>query len=192
MIRSNQHQTARANGAAPAALPGGAQAIGGRGCGLVGWLSPVVSMSVLATAALLLLTVQAVRAVRADEPGLTGAFVPVTVPSGQQVLLSEVLLDETPGALWARFRFVAPAISRLGALSDGAGAAMDFQRSAADMEHLCDSLALDYLRKHELAASMVVISFSDRPVEFGTADPEATQFFEAYRPDDGGCIWEAF
>jgi len=189
MIRSNQHQTARANGAAPAAPPGGAQAIGGWGCGLVGWLSPVVNTALLGSAALLLLTVQVVRA---EEPGLTGAFVPVTVPSGQQVLLSEVLLDETPGALWARFRFVAPAISRQGALSDGAGAAMDFQRSAADMEHLCDSLALDYLRKHELAASMVVISFSDRPVEFGTPAPEATQFFEAYRPDDGGCIWEAF
>jgi hypothetical protein len=128
----------------------------------------------------------------ADEGDLSGAFVPVTVPSGQQVLLSEVLLDDTPGALWARFRFVAPGISRLNADAEGDEGGMDFASSAADMEHLCDSLAMDYLREHDLSPSMVVISFSDRPVEFGTPDPEATQFFEAYRPDEGRCIWEAF
>ncbi len=126
---------------------------------------------------------------------LSGAFVPVAVPSGQRVLLSEVLLDESPGALWARFRFVAPEIRRSDAVEAGAGAdaaAMTFERSAPDMDHLCDSLALQYLRQHDLAATMVVISLSDRPVTFGTQDPEATQFFEAYRPDGDSCIWEAF
>lgn len=99
-------------------------------------------------------------------------------------------LSECPGTLWARFRFVAPGISRQGTTTSGEE--IDFQRSAADMDHLCDSVALDYLRQHDLAPSMVVISFSDRPVEFGTPNPEATQFFEAYRPEDGRCIWEAF
>lgn len=186
MICANQYQTARATCAAPAAPPGGAHLFGGRGCGLVERFFPVLTATGFAAAAALMLSAASVRAEGAD---LSGAFIPVTVPSGQQVLLSEVLLDDSPGTLWARFRFVAPGISRL---SEGGEGSMDFASSAADMEHLCDSLALDYLRQHALAPSMVVISFSDRPVEFGTPDPEATQFFEAYRPDGGRCIWEAF
>ncbi|MEP2717433.1 DUF6497 family protein [Pseudophaeobacter sp.] len=140
------------------------------------------------TAGLMLIT----GPVGADDANITGAFVPVTVPSGQQVLLSEVLLDDSPGALWARFRFVAPGISRQAEALGDASEVLDFEKSAADMDHLCDSLALDYLRQHDLNPKMVVISFSDRPVEFGAQDPEATQFFEAYRPDQERCIWEAF
>ena len=40
--------------------------------------------------------------------------------------------------------------------------------------------------------SQIVISLSDRAVPFGEADPEATQFFEAYRVEGGACIWEMF
>jgi len=40
--------------------------------------------------------------------------------------------------------------------------------------------------------SQVVISFSAAEVPFGEAAPEVTQFFEAYRVEDGTCIWEAF
>ena len=187
MIRISQYETARATCAAPAAPSGGAQVIGGRGCGLVDWFVPTVCSVFVASAAALLLTAQSAVA---DEAALPKAFGPVAVPSGQQVVLSEVLLDDSPGALWARFRFVAPGISRGLAGSDGSG--VDFQQSAADMEHLCGALALDYLRQHDLTPSMVVISFSDRPVEFALPDPEATQFFEAYRPSGDRCIWEAF
>ena len=37
---------------------------------------------------------------------------PLAVPSGQTVTLAEVLSDENPGALWVRFRFLAPEIAR--------------------------------------------------------------------------------
>ncbi len=40
--------------------------------------------------------------------------------------------------------------------------------------------------------AQIFISISDRPVEFGTKDPDAAQVFEAYRPEDGTCIWEGF
>lgn len=191
MICQHQYQTARASGAAPAAPPGGAQVIGGWGCGFGDWLFPPLQKVLFGGGLCLLLAAQILEA---EEAALSGAFVPVTVPSGQQVLLSEVLLDDSPGALWARFRFVVPGISRQAPEGADAGveAGADFQRSAADMDYLCDSLALDYLAQHALSPSMVVISFSDRPVEFGTPDPDATQFFEAYRPGEGRCIWEAF
>lgn len=109
----------------------------------------------------------------------------VPVPSGQQVTLSEVLLDEAPGELWVRFRFIAPQIAR-----DAGDVSYDL--AGPDMDHLCDQLALPYLNHHQLQAARVVISLSDRAVEFGQKDADATQFFETYRPESGGCIWEEF
>lgn len=108
-----------------------------------------------------------------------------TVPSGQAITLHEVLLDDTPGALWARFRFVAPAIAR-------EGGSVSYDLAGPDMDHLCADLALAYLKDEGLAPARVVISLADRPVVFGDADPDATQFFEIYRPEGGTCIWEEF
>lgn len=111
----------------------------------------------------------------------------VPVPSGQPVTLQDVVLN-APGAagLTARFRFVAPQIARF-------GGTIDFETAAADMDHLCATYALpriDTITGPRPAE--VVISLSDRPVEFGVITPEATQFFEAYSIQDGTCVWEAF
>lgn len=159
MIRFSRHRTARAGGVAPAAPAGGAQFIGGRSCGyLVGLLLGATSLH---------------------------ADAPFPVPSGQNVTLSEVLLDEAPGELWVRFRFVAPAITReTGSVS--------YDQAGPDMDHLCDELAMPYLTSHQITPARVVISLMDRPVVFGALDPAATQFFETYRPEDARCIWEEF
>lgn len=159
MIRFNQDRTARTSGVAPAASTGGAQFIEGRGCGYL------VAILILATP------------LHADDP--------FPVPSGQNVTLTEVLLDEAPGELWARFRFVAPEITRkTGSVS--------YDLAGPDMDHLCDALALPYLASHAIAPARVVISLMDRPVIFGAQDPAATQFFETYRPQGARCIWEEF
>ncbi|WP_189799373.1 DUF6497 family protein [Tateyamaria sp. syn59] len=105
------------------------------------------------------------------------------VPSGQQVTLSEVLVDEVGAERWLRFRFLAPDIARDGGTVSYAEAEQDFQS-------LCDDFALSYIASFELSADVVVISFMDRPVPFGTPDPDATQFFEAFRPGPDGCEWE--
>lgn len=107
----------------------------------------------------------------------------VDVPSGQPVELQEVLVDQMGVETWVRFRFVAPQIARDGGTVDHAVA-------APDMSHLCTTLAIPYLTDQALAGDVIVISLADRPTEFGTADPDATQFFEAYRLQDGICIWE--
>lgn len=62
--------------------------------------------------------------------------------------------------------------------------------ASKDMEHLCQVLAVPYVALHELQPSRVVISLSDRPVEFGDTAPDATQYFEAYRLEQSRCIWE--
>ncbi|TDE41214.1 DUF6497 family protein [Antarcticimicrobium sediminis] len=159
----------------PAAPAGGAcRSRGRRGCALI--------------------TVTLVSVLLADLPCAGWAAAPITaqgtlpaqemipVPSGQTVRLHEVLLDDTPGALWGRFRFIAPQI----------GHAITPDDSAADMDHLCATVALPYLAQQGLSAARVVISLSDRVVPFGESAPDATQYFEAYRPEDDRCIWEGF
>lgn len=107
------------------------------------------------------------------------------VPSGQPVELSETLIDATTGELWARFRFLAPWIAR-------DQKKVGYAQAAPDMEHLCTHVALPWLTTRGHHPARIVVSLMDRPVPFGSADPDATQFFEAYRPEDGTCIWEEF
>ena len=113
------------------------------------------------------------------------AHTPVVVPSGQPVSLSEVLLDDAPGEPWLRFRFLAPSIAR-------DGGTVDFETASGDIAHLCAAMVVPYVALHDLDPARVVISLSDRDVAFGETDPEATQFFESYRLDDGACVWEEY
>ncbi|WP_254868678.1 DUF6497 family protein [Phaeobacter sp. HF9A] len=123
---------------------------------------------------------QANSQINAQPPSPDAPMIPV--PSGQPVTLSEVLLDEAPGALWARFRFVAPQIAGQTEQGD----------SAEDIDYLCARLALPYVAHHQISPARVVISLADRAVPFGTSAPEATQFFETYRIADDTCVWEGF
>lgn len=102
------------------------------------------------------------------------------VPSGQPLELHEVLIDENPGEPWLRFRFMAPEIGQTGDSGD----------AVADMDHLCETVALPYIAEHGLNPARIVISFSDVAVDFGASDPDAVQLFETYRPANEGCVWE--
>ncbi|ASM71487.1 hypothetical protein SULPSESMR1_00655 [Pseudosulfitobacter pseudonitzschiae] len=107
------------------------------------------------------------------------------VPSGQAVELQEVLIDDTSGTSILRFRFLAPAIAR-------DGGTMSYVDSARDIEELCVRTVIPYIAEYALTPQIVVISLADRAVEFGQPDPDATQFFDAFRIEGDTCIWEAF
>ena len=107
------------------------------------------------------------------------------LPSGQTATLHEVLIDTVNDEPWLRFRFVTPAIARN-------GGTVSYAEAEPDMAHLCDTLALPYIAEHDLQGEVIVISFADRITEFGVPDPEATQFFEAYRVKNKACVWEGF
>lgn len=109
----------------------------------------------------------------------------IPVPSGQPVTLSEVLVDEVGAETWLRFRFLAPQIAR-------DGGTISYGQAAADMEQLCAAFALPYIAEWDLSGALIVISLSDRAVPFGQADPDATQFFDAFTVQDGTCMWEEF
>ncbi|WP_289069386.1 DUF6497 family protein [uncultured Aliiroseovarius sp.] len=111
----------------------------------------------------------------------------ITVPSGQEITVLDMIEDDegTFGPT-VRFRFLAPRIAR-----DKGDVA--FMQAEDDMAALCQDYALPLLTTMGAdLPTQIIIVLSDRVVEFGVADPEATQFFEAYRPEDGHCIWEGF
>ena len=107
------------------------------------------------------------------------------VPSGQSVTLNEGLIDEVNAESWLRFRFLAPQVAR--ATGD-----ITYAEAEADFAHLCETVARPYLAEFDLSPDIVVITLMDRPVPFGEADGQATQFIEAFRIDGDTCIWEAF
>lgn len=115
-------------------------------------------------------------------PGAAVAEVaqPVAVPSGMAVVFHDLVRGAPAAGLTYRFRFIAPAIAY----------EVPFEIAERDMAHLCETYALPRLGGIGPAPSLVVVSLSDRPVVFGEITPEATQFFEAYRPDGESCVWE--
>ncbi|SEI70149.1 hypothetical protein SAMN05421762_2958 [Pseudooceanicola nitratireducens] len=106
----------------------------------------------------------------------------IAVPSGRALSLQEVREETQPdGTLWLRLRYVAPGMTR----ADRAAVADDFQA-------LCQTDALRYQPQAPVTAAQAVISIAAAPMEFGVSNPEIPQFFEAFRLENGTCIWEAF
>jgi len=107
----------------------------------------------------------------------------IVTPSGMVVTWLETVHGAPgPEGLTARFRFLAPEIA----------GEVDFETAAGDMLWLCESFALQRLSEIGPEPSQVVISLADRDIPFGQTDPDAVQFFEAYRPAGDVCEWEMF
>ena len=107
------------------------------------------------------------------------------LPSGQQVYLQEFVYGQRgPWGLTMRYRFVAPEI--------GAGGSVDFAAASSDMQYLCDTYALPRIPAIGPQPNQIIISMSDRELDFGAAAPDAVQYFEAYNIVDGACVWEPF
>jgi hypothetical protein len=106
----------------------------------------------------------------------------IAVPSGQAVTLQEVIWN-VPGAqgLTLRFRFVAPDLG-----------ALDVAAALADMQGLCDSYAAPRVTDFGPVPQQIIISLADAARPFGETAPDAVQYFEAYRIENGACIWEIY
>jgi len=109
----------------------------------------------------------------------------IAVPSGQAVLFHEMVSDAAGYGLTMRFRFIAPDLR-------AALAALDYADLEADLAALCLDYALPRIANTGPQPAMIVISLSERELPFGEIDPEVAQVFEAYRPEDGTCVWEEF
>ncbi|MFM2391181.1 MAG: hypothetical protein RLZZ437_2736 [Pseudomonadota bacterium] len=104
------------------------------------------------------------------------------VPSGQAVALQDVIWNvRGVQGLTLRFRFVAPDL-----------AALDLDAALADMQALCESYAIPRSTDFGPAPQQIIISLADVALPFGEAAPDAVQYFEAYRIENGACIWEIY
>ena len=105
------------------------------------------------------------------------------VPSGLTLALMDQRIEvQSDGTDAARFRFLAPD------LASGVG----YDRVEGDFAHLCTEYALPDLKVQGAEVTQVVISLSSKELEFGETQPDIIQFFEAFRVENGLCIWEAF
>jgi len=109
----------------------------------------------------------------------------IEVPSGQPVTFQDVIWEAEGDENTYRFRYIAPDIAR-------DGGSIGFEQAEGDLRHLCENSALPVLSEQKRAVDHIIITLSDRAVEFGKTDPEATQFFDSYTPDGTACIWEGF
>jgi hypothetical protein len=104
------------------------------------------------------------------------------VPSGQAVTLQDVIWNvRGVQGLTLRFRFVAPDL-----------AGLDLDTALADMQALCESYAIPRSTDFGPAPQQIIISLADVALPFGEAAPDAVQYFEAYRIENGACIWEIY
>lgn len=128
----------------------------------------------------------ALPALTQEGPQVTdGAGEVVALPSGQEVVLQDVISNVPgPEGMTLRFRFVSPAVAP--------GGGLDFEAASEAMQYLCDSYALPRVPEFGPAPEQIVISLSDMALPFGEAAPEAVQFFESYRIEEGACQWEMF
>lgn len=108
---------------------------------------------------------------------------PVSVPSGRAVSFHDMLWDDPGMGAVYRLRFVAPALAQGGPGDESL---------AADMDALCNEVAVPATEHAAPIPSRIVISLMAAPTPFGEAAPDTPQVFEAYSLRDGRCIWEAF
>jgi hypothetical protein len=107
-------------------------------------------------------------------------------PPGAPPARGDPLGEELPGPPTgglARFRLVVPGLGGEGA---------DYDAVAGDFAWLCAELALPALAANGWTPTEVVIALSDRETAFGVLDPEAVQFFEGFRIENGACVPQAF
>ena len=107
---------------------------------------------------------------------------PIPLPSGLKVTFLDVITDAPGLGLAYRFRFVAPDLDP----------AQDYITTEADMAHLCRAYALPRVEGVEPQPRAIVITLAERPIPFGEMVPDVVQFFEAYRPENGDCVWQDF
>ncbi|GAA6165963.1 hypothetical protein NBRC116590_36670 [Pelagimonas sp. KU-00592-HH] len=106
------------------------------------------------------------------------------VPSGFEVYLQEMLFElRQDQSRVARFRYVMPIIGQEG---------VTFFHVEQDFPVLCESHAVPSIEKSDEIVDQVIISLADRELEFGVSSSVATQYFEAFRLENGSCIWEGF
>ncbi|MGH1578383.1 DUF6497 family protein [Planktotalea sp.] len=115
--------------------------------------------------------------------GLALAQLSVAVPSGQTVTFLEKRVDLEANIV--RLRFVAPDLA-------SPLTRPSFEAIGDDLEALCSEFGLKELLKDAPRPNQIVVSLSAQPIEFGVADTDVQQVFEAFSVQNETCMLEMF
>lgn len=96
-----------------------------------------------------------------------------------QVNLDEIIVARDVMPPVARFRFTAP----------GLQSGFDYAQLSDVMMTLCSTHALPKLGEIRAEMWQIIVSLSDRVVEFGASDANAVQVFETFDVVDNQCTW---
>ncbi len=109
----------------------------------------------------------------------------VSLPSGLVVARQEIRLEPvgapTHGVQTVRLRYVSEQLD---------GAAFGFEQIEGDFTHLCTSFGLRARQQSAPNAEQIIISIASQPTAFGETAPNVVQYFDAFKVEDGACIWE--
>lgn len=108
---------------------------------------------------------------------------PITLPSGQSVSFVEKRVDLEADIV--RLRFVAPDLA-------SPLTRPSFEDLSADLQMLCDDFGLNVALKDAPVPAQIVVSLSSEAVEFGVANTDVEQVFEAFSVQNGTCMLEMF
>lgn len=103
-------------------------------------------------------------------------------------VIAPVMVLAAPKVTEIERRMEEPAHLRLMAQD---AAPLRYEQVADLFDPLCADFLAD-LTAAEHVPDQIVVSFSDRLMEFGETNTEAVQFFELYDVIDGNCVWRAF
>lgn len=117
---------------------------------------------------------------------MSGAAQAQAVPSGQPVVLWQVLWERVEGqGTQAILRFIAPEVAR-------DGGSVGFEAAQGDLDWLCETHGLPVASLPYARSDSIVVTLMDRAVPRGVTDPDVTQYFGLYRVEDAECVAEDF
>lgn len=111
------------------------------------------------------------------------AQIAVSVPSGQSITLIEKRVDLESDIV--RLRFVAPDLA-------SPLTRPSFEALSLDLETLCSEYGLKTLLKDAPKPAQIVVSLSAEQIEFGVANSDVEQVFEAFSVQNDTCMLEMF
>lgn len=109
----------------------------------------------------------------------------VEAPSGQPLVLRDLMVEETPwsGEMQIVVRLLAPLI---------AGEGLSNSELRTDMDWACRTWGVPAAQTRASTPDWIVIEMMEAPVERGLSTPGVRRYFETYRLEGPVCIWELF
>lgn len=103
----------------------------------------------------------------------------ISVPSGSETYIHEILLDDVNEPPAMRFRYVQPDLSQT----------TEYEVISNDLFALCQTHAAPEMGKIGADLRQIIVSLSSEPTVFGETRQDVVQVFEFFTYANGQCAW---